>query len=332
MRWDSLSSPATVGQGNETRLDANESAFFLRQIEYIKAKTYDVKYKELKAFDLIPISNEAPSGTPQITWRQYVGVGFAKIIADYANDFPRVDTYGNETTTLVRGIGASYGYSIVEIRRAAIANVPLDQKKANFARRAIEQVINSIAWSGLTPYSINGLVNYPGITAATIPADGTGTSTLWTTKTPDQIIRDLNNLITAVVATTRGREMPTTLLLPIENYLYISNTRMGLPSDKTILSYFLDAQRDAGSIRKVDWLPDELKNVGVSGNIPSGGTASSRMLAYVQDEDHLTLEIPQPFEQFPSDQEGMEFEIACHAETAGVLVYYPLSIAYGDGI
>jgi hypothetical protein len=38
------------------------------------------------------------------------------------------------------------------------------------------------------------------------------------------------------------------------------------------------------------------------------------------------------FEQFDPIQKGMEYEIPCHAETAGVIVYYPLSIAYGDGL
>ena len=141
-----LSWPIGTPHGTNTlKLDANESAFFKRQIEYIKAKTYDVKYKDLKAFTLIPISNESPSGATEITWRQFAGVGFAKIISDYANDFPRVDVYGVETTTKVRGIGASYGYSVVEIRRAQMANIPLDQKKANMTRRAIEQVINQLA-------------------------------------------------------------------------------------------------------------------------------------------------------------------------------------------
>ena len=319
-----LSWPIGTPHGTNTlKLDANESAFFKRQIEYIKAKTYDVKYKDLKAFTLIPISNESPSGATEITWRQFAGVGFAKIISDYANDFPRVDVYGVETTTKVRGIGASYGYSVVEIRRAQMANIPLDQKKANMTRRAIEQVINQLAWLGDTDYNIQGLLNFPGITAGTIPADGSGASRLWTSKTPDQIIRDLTNLISAVVVTTNGKEMPTTLLLPIANYLYIANTKMSTPSDKTILSFFLENQRMAGTIQRVDWLP-ELTGAGALG--------VNRALVYVQDEDHITLEIPQPFEQFPSDQEGMEFEIACHAETAGVLVYYPLSIAYGDGI
>ncbi len=311
------------GDGHQLRLDANESAFFKRQLEYILAKTYDIKYRDLLAFSLIPVSNEAPSGATQVTWRQYIGVGFAKIMQDYANDFPRVDTYGVENITKIYGIGCSYAYTVVEIRRAQMANVPLDQKKANFARRAIEQVINTIAWVGNASFNINGLLNFPGITQGTIPADGSGSSTLWVNKTPDQIIRDLNNLVTAVINTTNGKEIPTDLLLPISAYTYLANTRMGTPSDKTILEFFLDNQKAAGWIQRITMLPD-LNGIGL------GGT--NRAFCYVRDEDHVQLAIPQPFEQFPMDQRGMVFEVVCHSETAGVLVMYPLSMSFYDGI
>jgi hypothetical protein len=305
------------------RLDANESAFFLRQIEHIKSKTYDVKYKELKAFALIPISNEAPSGTPEITWRQYGAVGLAKVIQDYAKDWPRIDVYGTESTSKVKGIGASYGYSIVDIRRAQIAGLPLDQKKANMARRAVEQKINTIALLGLDSHNIKGLVNYPGVTEYTVLADGSGASKLWSSKTPDQIVRDLAGLVAAVVTPTNGVEVPDTLLLPLDKYQYIANTRMGLPSDKTILSFFLDNQKAAGMINYIGWLT-ELTGAGVGG--------LDRYMCYKRDEDHLTLEIPQPFEQFDADKQGAEYVIPVHAETAGIIVYYPLAMAWGDGI
>lgn len=311
-----------------TRLDANESAFFLRQLEYIKAKTYDVKYRDLLAFSLLPISNEAPSGATQVTWRQYTAVGFAKIIQDYANDFPLVDTYGVETATKIYGIGAAYHYSVVEIRRAQIANVPLDQKKANNARRAIEQVINTVAWVGNSAYGINGFLKFPGITGVTCPTVGTGSTTQWANKTPTQIIADLTALVTGVVSTTNGKEIPTDLLLPITQYLYIANTWMGSPSNVTILEFFLNSQKAAGLIQRIHMLPD-ISGIGATG---SGAAPYDRALVYVRDEDHVTLEIPQPFEQFPMDQEGMVFKVPCHAETAGVLVYYPLAIAYMDGI
>ena len=35
---------------------------------------------------------------------------------------------------------------------------------------------------------------------------------------------------------------------------------------------------------------------------------------------------------FAEDKKGMSYQVPVHAETAGVIVYYPASIAFGDGI
>ena len=40
-------------------LDANETAFFERELEHIKARSYDVIYPEFMALDLIPIETDA---------------------------------------------------------------------------------------------------------------------------------------------------------------------------------------------------------------------------------------------------------------------------------
>lgn len=40
------------------KLDANESAFFQRQLEYVKSESYDVKQAVPKAFQLIPVTND----------------------------------------------------------------------------------------------------------------------------------------------------------------------------------------------------------------------------------------------------------------------------------
>ena len=64
----------------------------------------------------------------------------------------------------------------------------------------------------------------------------------------------------------------------------------------------------------------------------AGAGASDRMLIYVRDPDHLWLEIPQEYEQFPVQPLGLEFRIPCHARCGGVIVPYPLAIIYGDHI
>jgi hypothetical protein len=301
------------------KLDAGESAFFKRQLEYIKSATFDTKYKDLKAFDLIPISFEAPSGADFITYRSFSKVGFAKIIADYAHDLPRADVYGEENTVKVYSLGNEYGYSIKEIRRSQMAGTNLDSRRADAARRGHDQKTNSMALNGDSDYSINGLIDYPGITEYTVPA-GVSTTKTWVTKTPDEIIADLSGIVSAVVDTTNGVGIPDTMIMPLDQFLYITNTRMTGDSDKNILQFFL---QNNPFIKKVEWLT-ELKGAGVG--------ATDRFMIYTQDPRNLTLELPQAFEQFPIQWKGLEGVVPCHSETAGVIVYYPLEVAFGDGI
>lgn len=302
------------------RLDANESAFFKRQLEYIKSRSYDTKFKQLKAYDLIPISTEAPAGADTIVFQRYTGIGYAKIVSDYAQDLPRADVYGEEETIKVRTVADAYGYNVKEIRRAQMAGNNLPDRKATAAKRGVDSKMNSIAFVGDAEYNIKGLLNHPSISEYTVLADGTGSSKLWSNKTPDQIVRDMSGLVTSVIEATNGMESPDTLLLPIAKYNYIANTRMTDGDSKTILRFFLD---NNPYIKKVDWL-SELKGIGAG--------ATDRMIVYPMDSNVLTFEIPLMFEQLPEQWKGLEAVVPCEAETAGVLVYYPLAIAYGDGI
>ena len=305
---------------NPMRLDSNESVFFNRELAYVKAKSYDAKYAELKGLSLIPISTEAGAGVNEIIFHQYRGVGFAKVIADYAKDFPRVDIYGEEKAVKVKGIGDSYGYSIKEIRASQRTGKNLDQRRAITARRAHDEMMNRMALKSNVADGTFGLLDFPGITEVTLQADGTSSSKTWASKTPDQIVRDINDLVNAVMEPTSAREVPDTLLLPIAQYNDLATRRIGEAGEKTLMRYILD---NSPYIKRIDWL-SELKNFG------AGGT--NRALVGRFDEEHLTLEIPQPFEQFEAQQEGMEFTIPCHSECAGTIIYYPLAFAYADGI
>ena len=309
-----------IRSNNPLRLDSNESAFFDRELAFVKSKTYDAKLAELKGLMLIPISTEAGAGVNEIVYQQYRGVGFAKVIADYAKDFPRVDVYGEEKSVKVKGIGDSYGYSIKEIRASQRAGKNLDQRRAMTARRAHDEQMNKMALKSDPINGTNGLLDYAGITEVTLQADGTGTSKAWRNKTADQIVRDINDMVDAVMEPTSAREVPDTLLLPIAQFNDISTRRIGEAGEKTLMKYILE---NSPYIKRIEWL-SELKGVG-AGN-------TDRAMVGRFDEEHLTLEIPQPFEQFEPQQEGMEFTIPCHSECAGVIVYYPLAFAFADGI
>lgn len=304
---------------NEIRLDGFEQVFFDEQLALVKARTYDVKHKALKALTLLPVSTEQDPGADRIIWRSFDQVGVAKIVADYANDFPRADVAGEEHISPVRDIGSSYGYSLKEIRRAQKAGVSLDAKRAEACRRAIDEKQDKIAWFGDSKAKLPGFINAAGITEY-VAANGAGGSKTWASKTADEIVADVAGIITAAGEATNGIENPDTLILPLSLYNKLMTTPYGANRDKTILGFI---RENYPQITRIDWVQD-LAGAGAGG--------SSRVMAYSRDPLKVEVQIPQRLEQFPPQQKGLAFDIICAQSTGGTLVYYPLSVVFCDGL
>lgn len=304
---------------NEMHLDAAEQVFFDNQLALIKSRTYDVQYKALKALTLLPVSTEQDPGAEHILWRSFDKVGVAKLVADYANDYPRVDIGGEEHISPIKEIGASYGYSIKEIRRAQKAGVSLDAKKAEACRRAIDEKQDSIAWKGDVKGKLPGFFNHPGITEY-VAATGAGGSKSWASKTADEIVADFAGIITAAPESTNGIEQPDTVILPLSLYNKLQNTPYGSNRDKTIMSFIRESYPQ---ITRIDWVQDL---------VGAGAGGTSRVMAYARDPLKVEVQIPQRFEQMPPQLTGKVYDIICSQSTGGTLVYYPMSVVFCDGL
>lgn len=301
-------------------LDASTSIFFARQLEFVQAKVYEYEYPELKAFKYLPINYNIPAGAEFVTATGFQSVGRARIINSYADDLPEAGILGTQLTNPVQSIGTSYRYSHQEIRAAQLANVSLSLRLAGAARRANDQLINNLAITGNTNSGQWGLVNNPNVPQVVVPADGTGATTEWANKTPEQILRDLNLVVNQIVVNSNGVEMPNTLLLPIDQYTLIASTPRSANSDMTILQYFL---LNNPFITNVDWLA-QLAGAGTNG--------ADVMIAYDMDENKLAMQIPMPFTQYAPQERNLEFVIPCESRFGGVTIYYPLSVIIGEGI
>jgi len=302
------------------RQDAGEAVFFARQLEYVRSKTYDVLRPALSAWDLFPIDTSVPAGAKTITWRQWDMTGAAKIIASYADDLPHAGVKALETTTPIRSIGNSYGYDVQDIRHAQYAGLPLDSKLALAARKANEQTVNRLAWTGDAISGLPGFLSNTNIPAYVIPADGTGSSKLFSTKTPDFIIRDLNGLANSVFTVTNGTHRPNEIWMPLAQYAYISSTARSANSDTTILDYFL--ANNPFIERVVPVL--ELTGAGAGG--------ADLVVAIENSAENYQLNIPMMFMQHPPQARNLYFEIPCESRFGGVTIERPYSMAIGSGI
>ena len=305
---------------NSIHLDDNQSIFFARELTYVKRQAYNKKYADIKARSLIPMSTEADPWADAIVYESYDHVGMAKIVNGYSDDIPSADVKGIEQMNPVRSLATSYRYSVMEIRKAQGTGKPLKQMKADAAKRAILELENTLAFVGDAKNGLVGLLNHPNISSTTLPADGTGATTTWSTKTPAQILRDLHAIANFIVANTKGVEKPDTLILPLTAYNLISSTPWSTGNDgRTIMELFLQQSQ---YIKNIEWL-NELE--------AAGAGATRRMIAYRRDPEVLTMEVPQDFEQFDPEPRNLKFVINCHARFGGVIVYYPLAIAFADG-
>lgn len=304
-------------------VDADGGVFFQRQLEKIKAQSYDVRYAELKARMLFPVSNEAGPGVNTITYRTYDQAGAAKIINAYADDLPRADVAGKETSIQVRSVGISYGYDLDEIQASQLTGAALDQRRANAARRSVEQVVNDVAFFGDAESGMGGLFDHPNIPTGSVVDPGAGTE--WVNKTPDQILFDINDLFTDIFETTKMVESGNTLLLPPAQWSYISSTPRSANSDTTILQYV--AQNSPFLTSEADVIP---VNECAADNNPE--LATDAMVAYDRSPDKLQLEIPVELEMLPVQQKNLEFTIPGRSRLAGLNIYYPLSLAIATGI
>lgn len=304
-------------------LDADEGFFFQRQLEHIKAKSYDVQYAELKARTLFPVSNEGGPGINSITYRTYDAVGSAKIINAYADDLPRSDVSGKETVIPVRSVGISYGYNLDEIQASQLTGAALDQRRANGARRAVEQTVNDVAFFGDTVSGLPGLFSNPNIPIGAVVNPGAGTE--WVNKTPDQILFDVNELFSDIFETTKMVERGNTLLLPPAQWSYIMSTPRASNSDTTIASFIASNSPYLNSME--DIIP-----VNECGAANNPELATDAMVAYDRNPDKLQLEIPVELEMLPVQQKNLEFTIPGRSRLAGLNIYYPLSLAIATGI
>jgi len=299
---------------NITILDADGVAYFARQLEHIKAKSYDVIYQDLIAREIFPVSTEANEGADTITYRSYDMIGMAKIIAAYAHDLPRADITGKEVTIPVRAIATSFGFNQDEILKANMTGKSLDQHRVNACQRAWEQRVDDIAWNG---DATSGL---PGFFSNTnIPVTPSITVGGWIASTPDEIIQDINTLMGTVLESTKLKERPGNLILPVAEYNHINGTPRSANSDTTIRQFVMNNVEGLNDIRPVNEL-----------STGAGGTRNAYL--YTKSAEKMELEIVKELTFLPPQERGLELLIPAWGKMAGLNIYYPLSVLQLSGI
>jgi hypothetical protein len=316
-----LSAKEFRGQGeSKWRCDAGEDVFLARQLIYIQNRQVNTLFTRNQALQYVPVETDVPVGAEQFTTEQFTQVGAAAFVTNYGTDFPSADVFVNETINRMFDIGSSYRYSLVDLRRAAFAGVPLSAKRAEASRLAHDTKIDEIALSGDTTRSITGIANNANVTILTA---GGGTVTgAWEGATAATIKADLAAMESTIVLACAGQSQlfPDTLLLDDESYMILNTRPSTTFSDQTILRSYL---ANSPYIRNIEpWV--KLRNAGAAG--------VRRGIMYRRNPDVLGIKISQSYEQFAPQQQLMQWVVPAMSRLSGVIVYRPMAMLYIDGL
>lgn len=314
-RYDQYHAAVTsLGIATGQRFDANETAAFARQLEDIDSELYKVQYPELKGDKILPIRTAIDPGAEEYTYRVMDKAGLARVIANYAEDLPRVDVQGKEVTTKLFGLGASFGYSTQDLRRSRMLSVALDAERALAAREAIARKHDEILAHGDAAVGAKGFYNLAGVDLVSVGVTGT-----WSTATGDQIVADLLLMERDIVDDSNGVEIPDTVILSPGQYALASTKRLA-NTETTALEFFL--KKSVGVKSADHWH---------RGSLADAGGTGPRIVMFKRDRTRIEGLQPLPFATMPPQQVGLGFVVACDGRAGGVITRYPKSMRYMDG-
>lgn len=310
--------------------DAQQVAmsFLIRQASLIEPTVYAMRYQEIQYASLIPVDTSAPEWIQSVTYFSMDGVGKAEWFNGNAHDVPKVELTREKFETSVSMAAIGYGYTLEELGTAQLLGMNLSADKASLARRIAEEKIDAVGFVGDTAKGLPGLVNSSTPTATTAPADGSGSATTFASKTPDQVLRDINAQITGMFTGTLGAEIVDTILLPYSVLLDLSTRRIDAVNQTTILEW---VERNNIYTRTTG---QALTIRGVFGYLDTAGAGGTkRMVAYRRSPEVLKMHLPMPFRFMQPWQTGpIKFDVPGIFRVGGVDIRRPKAVRYLDGI
>lgn len=310
--------------------DAQQAVGFLLP-QLLRIQT-EIDYQEYPSFDysrLLFVNTDGGMWSRGSVYYSGDVAGRAEWLAGRANDMPYADISTTQFLQENHLAGIGYEWFRQELEQAAAMGRNLGNEKARAARIVAESKIYGMVIRGDSTKTglTTGLVNNASVPVATVPADGTGSSTLWSTKTSLLINRDVNAVLNAPTNATKETVRANTLLLPTTRLQYIASTPMDTASDTTILKFI----RENNSYTLETGRP--LTIIGTRELETAGGSSSARMMAYDNDRSVVQLYLPGPHEFFnPFQKASFVWEVPGLFNYGGVEFRRPKGAAYRDGI
>jgi len=298
--------------------------FVIGQGRNIETRIYQRRYPTFNYGAVVPVVTEGNAWAIGTTFFTVDTAGEAKFLSGAGTDMPFNSATKDMASHDFAMIGSGWEWNLEEVNQAALYGIDLNATKAMSAADKIERLLNTIAMVGATEKNWTGFVNDASVSRADVATPGT----FWPAKTIDQIITDINTVLSRVGEQTEEVEWADTLALPPEAFRRLATIRLGAGDGLLTGIQYVSANNvyTATTGQPLTIIPvRELANASQDG----GG----RMVAYRRDPEVLRFHLPMPRRVLqPRQKSIMGFETGIIARTGGTEIRLPGAVVYADEV
>lgn len=315
-------------------------SFFEAQAYKVNARVYETVYPDWDIGRFVFVDTSGPEWSPGVVTYMSDISGRANWQSGAAKDIPLADVSQDYQLKTHHLAAIGYQWNIEEINSMIQVGGTLPDRRARAARMAYSKFIFNLALFGDTEKNYAGITNYPGVTIIPAPADGDSGVRTWVnasgvgTKTPAEIVRDINLALQGVARSTFDTVLADTIMLPQEALDYIAATPFSENTMETILSFVMRTNLyTLRTGRQLTIVPlRELGNAATDTTSPTSA-GKGRLIAYNNSPEYMRFHLPMPHRFLPVYQDGpLNFLVPGIFRTGGVEIQSTAAVRYLDGI
>lgn len=245
-------------------------------------------------------------------------------ISSNTTALPGVTVNGERIVTPLRPLAREIGFTSIELERSQLLGTPIDAQQMDGLQNLYQLETDAMVYVGDADVGAEGLVNSSLVNAALV-AVGASTFTTWSTKTPDEILKDVNDMLTASWTAAAFAVCPAELRIPPVQFGLIATAKVSSAGNVSILKYLeensisLKINGKPLNIQPLKWL------------VGAGASVTDRMMAYTNDVDKVRFPMV-PIRRNTAYYKGIHF-LAPYVYGFGEVEFvYPETVIYRDGI
>ncbi len=305
-------------------------SYFVNQLDNFDPKLHEPLLavtwgRDIQLRGNVSLANESTS----FTRSTFGGVGSMSaqgkpFISSNTTALAGVSVNGERIVTPLRPLAREIGFTTIELQRSQLLGQPIDVQQMTALNQLYQLETDAMVYVGDDEVGAKGLLNSPLVSASAVVNGAAGTPA-WSTKTPDEILADINSALSASWLASAYAICPSELRLPPTQFALLTTLKVSSAGNVSVLKYIqdnciaLNINGKALNIQPIKWL------AGI------GAGSTDRMMVYTNDQERVRFPMV-PIRRETAYYKGIHF-LAPYVYGFGEVEFvYPETVLYKDGI